>query len=149
MQHNALAKCSGILSRTNLVFLKFSFDPFRSVGAFKQFNLFKVAKFRPFVVFHNVLWPKYKEKEILLMKILRNMFRKMQGTKKIYIQNAIKCKMLFLLFLRLSILLSLLFVWLIFMDHLKIGLKCGLWNLNLFWGIKKSFLSSIAAFKAY
>lgn len=31
--------------KTNLVFLKFSFDPFRSVGAFKQFNLFKVAKF--------------------------------------------------------------------------------------------------------
>jgi hypothetical protein len=28
-----------------LVFLKFSFDPFRIVGAFKQFNLFIVAKF--------------------------------------------------------------------------------------------------------
>jgi hypothetical protein len=60
--HYALAKCPGILTRTNLVFLKFSFDPFRSVGAFKQFNLFRVAKFRPFVVF-SMFYDRYIKKK--------------------------------------------------------------------------------------
>jgi hypothetical protein len=146
MQHYAHAKYPSILSKTNLVFLKFSFDPFRWVGAFKQFNLFKVAKFRPFVAVPQCFMTEIQRKRNSFNENSQEYVSEDARNKKQ--QNAIKCKMLFRLFRRLSI-FFLMFVWLIFMDHLKIGLRCGLWNLNLFWRIKKSFLSSIAAFKAY